>query len=163
MAQTATERMEVVVKALDDYEKKSGLPEPTNPGTEEELQGYFCMTRDEIEALSPGDCVNIAYRLGQYALYLQRLYNRETARHNWAKTTMQEVIAKDLEGHSKWTKHETKVALICAENEFVHKVNEIVKYSQQRIDRLFFLSNNVKYLAEVMISNQRAKMAENRT
>ena len=139
MAQTATERMEVVVKALDDYEKKSGLPEPTNPGTEEELQGYFCMTRDEIEALSPSDCVNIAYRLGQYALYLQRLYNRETARHK------------------------TKVALICAENEFVHKVNEIVKYSQQRIDRLFFLSNNVKYLAEVMISNQRAKMAENRT
>lgn len=153
----ATEKMEVVNKALDDYEKEAGLPEPIKPGEEEELQVYFSMSRDEIESLSSKNCAAIAFRLAQYSLYIQRLYNRETSRLSWAKATLSEAISVDLKQYDKFTKHEIKVAQIAKENEFVGKIQSIINYAQQRVDRLYFLSSNIKYLSEVMISNQRVK------
>jgi hypothetical protein len=155
---TAKEQMETVVKALDDYEKSIGLPEPITPGTEEELQQYFSMNRDELESLSARDCAAISLRLAQFSLYIQRLYNRETSRLNWAKTTLSESIAKEFGNYSQYTKYDIKVALIAKENEFVRKVQQIINYAQQRMDRLYFLSTNIKYLSEVMQANQRAKM-----
>jgi len=156
-ALTADERMEAATKILNDYEAHAGLPTPVSPGSEEELQEYFSMSRDEIERLSAEGCASIAYRLAQYALYIQRLNNRECARLNWAKAVLSESIAKDYSNYSKYTKYEVRVALMAEENTYVDRIQKIINAAQLRLDRLSFLSNNIKYLSEVMIANQRVK------
>ena len=80
----AKERLEYVDKALDEYEKSCGLPIIKSPGTEDELNTYLTMNRDEMEKLTPENCAEISARLAQFAFYLQRLHNREKARHIWA-------------------------------------------------------------------------------
>ena len=157
---TAKEQMDIVCKALDDYEKSSGMPELKAPGSETEMQKYFTMSRDELEALSSRDCAEISFRLAQFSFYIQRLCNRETSRANWATTTLNESVAQELNQFSQYTKFDIKVSLIAKENEYVKKLQSIIKYANQRMDRLSFLSNNIKYLSEVMTANQRAKILE---
>ena len=70
---------------LDEYEKGLGLPTyQGNQFSNEELEHYFSMDRKVLEKLTPQDCGEIAYRLGQFSFHVQRSINRELARSNWA-------------------------------------------------------------------------------
>ena len=84
-------------KVLDEYEQGIGISKYVSDSLpEDELNTYFKMSRDQIEKLTPDDCGQIAYRLGQFALHVQRSINRELARMNWAEETIKEVIADEV-------------------------------------------------------------------
>ena len=154
---TAKEQMELVEKALDDYENNCGLPTATNPCTQEELQQYFAMNRDQIEKLSGEDCGQIATRLTQYAFYIQRLHNREHSRLVWANNQINDTISTELGSFDKYMKHETKVALIKKSNAYAQSLGKIIVYAEQRIQRLNFLAASIKNLADMMLANKRSK------
>ena len=94
MNKTTKEELESWDKLLDEYENKLGLPlyyDSVLP--EDELNTYLTMDRNVLEKTMPEDCGQIAYRLAQFSFHVQRTYNREMARHNWADETIKEVIA----------------------------------------------------------------------
>ena len=157
MSQTVKERMEIVDQALDDYEKKCGLPAIQIPCDEEELQGYFNMSRDEIEKLSGEDCSQIAYRLSLVSFHLQRCINREEARISWAKSILDGVLAKESGNYDKYMKYDVRFALIKESNSYAKSLGKIMSYAQQRVGRLTFLATSVRNLSEVMLANQRSK------
>ena len=86
----AEDRLKAVDQALDEYEKLSGIPPATAPGEENELNQYFTMDRKSIESLSPEDSMEICFRLAQFAIYIQRLQNREKSRAYWAENILKE-------------------------------------------------------------------------
>jgi hypothetical protein len=151
------DQMDVIVKALDDYEGECGLPQLKNPCNKEELEQYFSMTRDQIEKLSNEDCGQIAYRLSQFAFHLQRLNNREHARLAWANAKLNDSIASEVGGFDKFMKHEMKISLLKQNNSAVKSVADILTYAEQRIQRLNFLSASIKNLADVLLANKRSK------
>jgi hypothetical protein len=156
---TTKEQVEQWDKVLDEYESSIGLGQysQVHSFTESELNEYFNMNRDAVEKLTPEDCAQISYRLAQYAFFLQRTINRETARHNWAEETIKETIADEINNYKGYGYLEKSLQAI-KHNEKATALNKIRKYAQQRIDRLGYLANSVKNLSDIILSVQKTKV-----
>lgn len=160
---TIYERNEDVLKALDHYEVKLGLPVAFPPGDETELQTYFSMTRTDIEALTPTQCSAIAARLACFAFYIRRMYNREAATNQWANDALNDLMAKEMGNYNNViAKHEVKIAMMAKENKAIEELCRLLSQSKQRMLRLEHLGDNLQYMARTFENNQRAKAFENR-
>ena len=150
---TAKELLEQRDELLDDYEAKISLPVSKSPGTTEELETYLSMDKTHLEKLSIEDCGHIAYRLMQFAFYIQRSQNRELARVAWAENEVDHVIANSLNNFKGYGYKEKSIQAI-KNNEHASKVNQIAIFAKQRAERLNFVSNGLKNLAEMIRSIQ---------
>jgi hypothetical protein len=145
-------------KVLDEYEQGIGISKYiSNTLPEDELNVYFQMSRDQIEKLTPDDCGQIAYRLGQFALHIQRSINRELARMNWAEESIKEVIADEVNAYKGYGYIEKSIQAI-KHNERASALNKIKKYAKQRSDRLQYIANSIKNLSDIMLSISRTKV-----
>jgi hypothetical protein len=154
---TAKEQLDEWDRILDEYENSIGLSSyKSDLFPEDEISLYFSMSRDHIEKLNPEDCLQIAYRLGQFALHMQRSANREIARHNWADETIKEVIADEINNYKGYGFLEKSLQAI-KHNVKAESLNKIKKYAKQRSDRLSYLSGNVKNLSDILMMVYRSK------
>jgi hypothetical protein len=160
MNRNAKEDLQHWDKVLDEYEKGISLPEyaPTYGVSEAEMNTYLTMSRDEIEKLSPEDCAQISYRLGQFAFHVQRTINREIARQNWAEESIKETIADEVNNYKGYGYIEKSLQAI-KHNDKAQSLNSIKKYAKQRSDRLSYIANSLKNLSDIMLSIQRAKVS----
>jgi len=143
---------------LDEYEKSIGLPKYKNDSlSEDELNEYLTMNRDVLEKLSPEDCAQISYRLGQFSFHIQRTINREIARYNWAEENVKETIADEINNYKGYGYVEKSNQAI-KHNDRAQSLNNIQKFAKQRSDRLSYLANNVKNLSDILLSIQRTKV-----
>lgn len=147
-------------KILDEYEKSISLPEYVAQYgvSEQEINTYLTMSRDEIEKLSPEDCAQISYRLCQFAFHIQRTINREIARQNWADECIKETIADEINNYKGYGFVEKSLQAI-KHNDKAQALNNIKKFAKQRADRLSYIANSLKNLSDIMLSVQRAKVA----
>jgi hypothetical protein len=143
---------------LDEYEKGIGLPSYRNDQfANEELEHYFSMDRKTLEAMTPQDCGEIAYRLGQFSFHVQRSLNRELARYNWADETIKETIADELNSYKGYGYIEKSIQAI-KHNDNANSLNKIKKYAKMRSDRLQYMANGIKNLSDILLSIQRNKV-----
>jgi hypothetical protein len=159
MNKTTQEEVQYWDKILDDYEKTLSLPEygASCSVQESEINDYLSMSRDQIEKLNPEDCAQIAYRLSQFGFYLQRSLNREIARFNWSEESIKESIADEINNYKGYGYLEKSLQAI-KHNDRASNLYKIKKYAQQRMDRLSYLSNNIKNLSDILLSIQRTKV-----
>lgn len=157
---TAKESLEARDKILDEYEKNLGLPAYSNDIAEEELQAYLNMDRKSIEALSGEDCAIIAVRLNQFSFHMQRAQNRELARVSWAKNEIRITIANELNNYKGYG-YEEKSSQAIKQNDHANKLNQIMVFAQQRAERLNFLSNGMRNIADMLKSVQYNKRQTN--
>jgi len=158
----AKEKMEKIEAVLDEYEHQCGFPQLKSPGQEKELDEYLNMDRETVEKLTPDAACSLAYRLSQFAFYIQRLYNREKSRKTWAETELNRVIAGHIEDYSQYLKYEMRTAMVCRENAYATNVQNIVRYAAQRMQRLEDLSAGIQNLAGAIRSVGYVKQQINR-
>lgn len=160
MQKTAKEEVQHWDTILDEYENNIGLPKyASSPDSllESELNEYLTMDRTVLEKLSPEDCAQIAYRLGQFSFHIQRSSNRETARYNWAEENVKETIADELNNYKGYGYVEKSLQAI-KHNDKANALNSIKKYAKQRSDRLLYLATAIKNLSDILLSIQRNKL-----
>ena len=153
------EQVEEWDRVLDEYENGLGLGKynDLHGFTNEELNGYFTMSRDMIEKSTPEDCAQISMRLAQYAFFIQRTLNREIARYNWAEESIKEVIADELNNYKGYGYIEKSLQAI-KHNDKANGLNKIKKYAKQRMDRMSYLANNIKNLSDILLAVQKTKV-----
>ncbi len=154
--QKAKSEVEYWDEILDAYENGIGLPARKSPGTSEELDEYLTMDRGHIEALAATDALQIGVRLQQYAVAIHRYLGRETAILGWAKATLKHVLADDVQNYTGYS-YEERLVRATKHNEKGKKLHNIQIYAQQRVDRLSFLSNSIKGLADAFFSVYHSK------
>ena len=143
---------------LDEYEKTIGFEKyKSDLFPESELQKYLTMNRDDLERLTPEDCAQIAYRLGQFSFHVQRTLNREIARVNWSEETIKDVIADEVNNYKGYGYIEKSLQAI-KNNDKAASLNKIKKYAKQRSDRLQYLAGNIKNLSDILLSIQKIKV-----
>lgn len=158
MHKTSKEELEKWDNILDEYETSIGIPKYANNSmSSDELNMYLQMDRTQIEKLSPEDCAQIALRLSQFAFHTQRTLNREIARFNWAEETIKDVIADELNSYKGYGFVEKSIQAI-KHNDKANSLNAIKKYAKQRIDRLSYISGNIKNLSDVLLLIQKTKV-----
>jgi hypothetical protein len=155
---TAKEEISYWDNILDEYENTMGLPKYNSSVIpESELNTYLTMSRDEIEKLTPEDCGQIAYRLGQFSFHTQRTINREQARFDWAEDTIRNIIADELNNYKGYGYAE-KSAQAIKHNDRAGSLEKIKKYAKQRINRLSYLANSINNLSNILINVQKLKV-----
>lgn len=152
---TALDRMNTVDTALDEYEKRIGLPAFSEDAENEDVKKYLSMTRSQMELMSIEDCAQAALQLSGYCFFLQRCYNRETSRINWAQGVLRKTVSgREAQYKGSW---ESQFDQAINNDDFARKVLLLRNYAQQRADRLTFLATSVRNLSDLLVNLQRAK------
>jgi uncharacterized protein (UPF0335 family) len=160
MNKSSKEELQEWDNILDEYESTIGLPKYISVALPEtELNQYLTMNRDEIEKLSPEDCAQISYRLGQFSFHIQRTINRELARLNWSEDNIKVVIADEINNYKGYGFVEKSLQAI-KHNDRASSLNKIKIFAKQRSDRLSYLANSIKNLSDILLSIQKTKMVK---
>lgn len=153
---TAKERLEQLDTVLDEYESKLGLGQYSPDFHDESVKRYMSMPRQQMEKLTIDECAEAALLLGGFSFYLQRSYNREVARVNWATANLKKMIAgREGQYSGSW---DSQYFQAIKGDDYASKLDAIKVYAQQRADRLTYLSSSLKNLSDLFVNLQRAKI-----
>ncbi len=156
---TPTERLGKLDEILDQYESNLGLSAYSNNFHDNSVHELMSMPRQQMEKLTVDQCAEAALALGGFSFYLQRSYNREIARVNWAEGAIRNVISgRESQYRGSWDSQYYQAA---NEDGYTKKLLAIKKYAQQRADRLTYLASSVKNLSDLYVNLQRAKISRN--
>lgn len=156
---TNEEKMIQINEILDRYEEELGLPKfiPNNPN-HDKIKDYLNMSREILESLSPIDCAEIGIMLVNYSIHIQRAYNRENAIKGWAEKSMSYYISPKVKNYRGSFDHQEMQAI--REDDYSQKLLTIITKAEERMDRLNFLSNGIKALADQMKNLQVSKLGK---
>ena len=150
------DQMNILDQALDEYEKKTGLPAFLENNSHQDIEKYLSMSRDKMEKLTIQDCAEIAIVISSFSFHLQRCLNRENSRANWANNKLKEIVSgKEQQYRGSW---DSQFNQAVQEDSFTRKLLKLKNYAQQRSDRLTFLSSLAKHLSEMYVNLQRSKV-----
>ena len=146
---TAKERLDQVEAVLDEYEGKLGIGNYSEDFHDQSVKKYMSMPRQQMEKLTVEECAEAALLLGGFSFYLQRSYNREMARVNWAASNLKKMISgREQQYSGSW---DSQYYQAIKEDSYATKLDNIKTYAQQRADRLTYLATSVKNLSDLYI------------
>ena len=116
-----------------------------------DVNEYLGMSRDELDSLSKEDRYTASLRLAQFAIYVQRLANREKARVSWSNAILHKLAANRWDDYDSYTKGEIKMYKIAAENPTMQKAIKIKNHAIVRIDELDNISLLIKHFSDMMM------------
>jgi len=152
---TAKDRLNKLDSILDEYESSLGIPVFVNDFHDESAKKYLQLSRDQIEKFTPEQCAEAALLLASLSFHLQRSYNREVARVNWADQVLKTIVSgREQQYRGSW---DSQFYQAVKEDGYATKVADIKKYAQQRADRLTYLASSIKNISDIFLSVQRSK------
>ena len=114
------------------------------------------MGRQQMEKLSIEDCAQAAILLGGFSFHLQRCFNRENARVNWADSRLKKLIAgKEQQYSGSW---DSQFQQAIKNDDFAKGLLKLKAYAQQRADRITYLATSVKNMSDLFKNLQMAKV-----
>lgn len=140
---------------LDEYEKSLSLPKFVEIKNNEVIK-YLNIKKELMEKMSIQECAEAALILGSFSFYLQRSYNREYAKAQWADQKIKEIISgKENQYRGSW---ESQYYQAIRENKVTERLLNAKKHAEARCNRLNYLANNVKHMSDLYINMQKAKV-----
>lgn len=152
-AESASQQLDKINKALAEYERSKGVPAIT---PHNEAEQYLNMPHTELRKMTPEQCGEAAVVLAQYGFHLQRAFNEEVARMNWAEDVAKRTIAGDVKQYQAPSFEERKMLAIRG-NEYASKLDQIRSWAKARSERLSYLSSKVEFLARTMLELQQTR------
>ena len=151
------ERLDQIDKVLDEYESSLGLVSYAGDFHDQSVKQYMSMPRQQMEKITVDECAEAALLLGGFSFYLQRSYNREVARVNWASSNLKRMMSgREAQYKGSW---DSQYYQAIREDGYACKLESIKTYAQQRADRLTYLASSVKNLSDLFVNLQRAKIS----
>jgi hypothetical protein len=153
--QNAQEKLDELHKSLDRYEAELGLDNIVKPN---EVDQYLAIPLSEFKVMAAEECGEVAYMLAQYALFIQKQYNRHYAIRNWATTNMNAMVVNVLDNYgNKWIKLEEKREKAIADNDSCMAFKKFIVESNKRLDILSFVAQKIEYISKAVLEYQNTK------
>lgn len=139
---------------LDELEGKIGLPK-----SEEfpDMTSYLDSMGD-VSTLTAEECGIQATALARYSFFLQRRYNKEVARLNWAESTLNQYTASHANEYiGDYKAVEERQALVVKNDSYANQLWRIRDHAKQRANRLFGLSQKIDNIVKSLIELQNTR------
>lgn len=146
-------KLEEQAAFLDKWENDIGIKTISVPP---DIDYALSLTYNQLEKLTPEQCAHYAYVLSEYALYIQKLNNRESAKYKSINHEIGKLVAPKLSQY-EYISHEMKVHLIAKENTVVEGLFKRLNLQEQKLERLSFVSSHIKHLSDALNNVHRAK------
>jgi hypothetical protein len=149
-------RMNKIDEILDEYESSIGLSKFKEKAIDDEVKKYLSMDRNQIEKLSVQECGEAALMLGGLSFHIQRCFNREMSRVNWADGLLKKTISgEELQYRGSW---ESQYNQAIKNNDYANDLLKLKNYAKQRADRLTYLASSAKNMSDLYKNLQMAKV-----
>ncbi|NVM35803.1 MAG: hypothetical protein HWN81_09420 [Candidatus Lokiarchaeota archaeon] len=149
-------RMNRIDEILDEYESSIGLSKFKEKAIDDEVKKYLSMDRNQIEKLSVQECGEAALMLGGLSFHIQRCFNREMSRVNWADGLLKKTISgEELQYRGSW---ESQYNQAIKNNDYANDLLKLKNYAKQRADRLTYLASSAKNMSDLYKNLQMAKV-----
>jgi hypothetical protein len=146
-----------VDEVLREYEKGLGIK---NVSPDIPAEKYLTMSQDEVSRMSAEQCGEASIVLAQYSFYLQRSFNVEIRRVNWAQAMIDRYIAPIMKNYTASSASERKMMAI-KDNEFALSCERLRTEAQARVDQINYLSAKVDALSYRFADLQQTKRMKN--
>lgn len=147
---SGTEELEKQLDSiLDNYCNSNDVIEYQHP-SKQTIQAHLNMDREYIEALPSSSKYSIAIELMQYAMYINRLANRERAREKWANDCIHNLCARAWQDYDSYTKADIKIRLIGQENSTVQKLISVRSHANIRAEELHGMAEYIKGISNLL-------------
>lgn len=139
---------------LDEYEKHIGLNLKPNDKVEELLN----LNYDQLNSLSNRDLSISSYLLAQYSTWLQKEYNRHSAKRKWCYHCFDVMIGKfgrNMGG--QFTPYDERKLILGVENSFCEALSRLIKETTSILETLSFMSKKIESMAFLLRDISRIK------
>jgi len=141
-------------KLLEEYDNVLGLSPPRQLNG---IDTYLELTTEQIEQFTPEECVEVAARLAQFAISVQRQVNKESCRVKWCNAIIDRICSREWNNYDQYMKANLKIELIAQGNDVVNKLIKLRNNATVKMENLFNVSSLIKYYSDVMIEGARTK------
>lgn len=149
------ERVKELETILNDYSTALGTVGLKRDSNIEEI---LSASHDEIKS-QDAETVGIwSFRLAQYAGFLQKEVNRQSAKNKWADHNIKAIVAKHHNNYGdKFTKYEYKRDMVIADNAYAQGLNRLYLQTMLRIEELNFLASRVHTMSNILQDISKSK------
>ena len=141
---------------LDEFETEIGLPPSLVINNKEEFNHYLNMNIMDLEKMDSIGCGNVAYRLTQFSLHIQRILNKENAKKRMLENRINGFICKTV-GQFPYIKGELARAAAISENDAAKKLDDELLKCDIKIEELTYLSSGIQKLSDQLKNLQFSK------
>lgn len=127
-----------------------------------DISEYLSMSRHQIESLTPEVAARISHEITIASFHIQKTINRNTARLNWCKHSLGEILGICARDYSRIFGWEEKRLTIIADNSVAGKLNHRIMEYQGRVDSLNNLTLSLKDIASSCKNIQFLKTSKDR-
>lgn len=152
LPQSQKEQLEFMDNILNEYEKSHKI-QFTAPN---DIDKYLNLELEQLRKMSPVDIAEVSYLLSRFSGYVQKQYNIEMVRMNWAEHQIKKVITGQLHQY-KAPSYEERKQLAIMDNEAARKLDEIRNYAKLRAERVAFISTKLNDMSRSLIDLQKAR------
>lgn len=156
-SKTFEERLEDFHKILKTYTDNIGLK---NIGYNSDVDILLKLNKKQLNALSIEDCAEGAFILSQYALFVQKEYNKQKVRIIWANKHLDRIVANhegNYSGGQKFIKYELLRQKVINGDSAATALDGIVVHATARATELEDLNHNISNMARYLSQLERIK------
>lgn len=124
---------------------------PISLSVDESIIKAIHLNYEQLCKIHPDECNILAFKLKQYAIYLQQQENRYRTLKNWTLNKLNVIIGNEASNYgTAYTKFEEKRLAVIAGNTFATLLNKkYLEYSSYE-NELSFLSSKITELAKAL-------------
>ncbi len=137
--------IEDINNGLDEYDNQmAGLPK----WSKIDAPSYLTMDLDQLRKKSPDELSEALIQLGQYALNVQRLINRNRSWERWGKAKLDQLTAHYLPEVGSNFGFNERILLARNNPEYCKRINAFLVKVQMRLDDLDQLPYHIKLISD---------------
>lgn len=148
---TVCQRIEIWKENLVNFGTLLGLTELLYT---EDVSKYFNLKAEEIKSLSVEDCIEGAYLLSQFALHIQKEYNKMSAITSKCDYELKRYVS-DKVSQFQYASYEERIMRIIKEDSVAAKISEIKVDAESKKQLLQHVSNTINTLSNILLQGQR--------
>lgn len=116
------------------------------------------LTHAQLLSMDQQECCVISFKLQQYGLYVNSIYNRLENIKNWAEERLSIIIGKYAKNYgTAYTKYDEKRAAIIAENSVAEALLKVVLKSGGKAKELSGVSQRIGNMATTLLELSKSK------
>lgn len=137
---------------LDKIDSQAGLYHMDAFGNKGEAEKILNLSRDEIHKLTPAEATENAIILSQFAVFIQRLANKESATIVWADEKIIKIVGKKINQYKAFH-YEDKKQLAILDDSAAVDFNTTKKKAELHLANFSYLSGRIQNMCDALIEH----------
>jgi len=143
LSDTAEEQLKKLEEILDEYDKANSV----KVGKNDKVGDYLGYTREDLTKLSEEDCSMMSFELSSFSFNLQKEYNRQKAKADWAEANIKIHASKRFSQYkSQYQNYEELKMLTILGDEYTKKLFQLKTQAETRMNEFYGLSAKVELI-----------------